>query len=160
MGAAESGGPGQAFDGDGDMGMAPVDMEQAMGSFSPEWSNDTVSCSRARFTLVRRPRTFAENCHQLRSLAFVYMLQGGWVRLMRYAHNPWCFCKLKGTRMQFKRIVMRCNRRAQSCFSLCLLGVGKHLRDRGVRDEWVQLVEILDINRRIKRLGLTPPVYA
>lgn len=29
----------QGFDGD----MAPIDLEQAMGSFSPEWANDTVS---------------------------------------------------------------------------------------------------------------------
>lgn len=27
---------------DAEMGMAPVDMDQAMGSFSPEWGNNTV----------------------------------------------------------------------------------------------------------------------
>lgn len=33
------GGQEQGFDGD----MAPVDLDQAMGSFSPEWANGTVS---------------------------------------------------------------------------------------------------------------------
>lgn len=36
--AGGDGGPEQGFDGD----MAPVDLDQAMGSFSPEWANDTV----------------------------------------------------------------------------------------------------------------------
>ena len=46
--AAEGGGSGgedqatQTYDENEDMGMAPVDMEQSMGSFSPEWSNSTV----------------------------------------------------------------------------------------------------------------------
>lgn len=35
--------PEGSFEGDEDMGMAPVDMDQAMGSFSPLWANDTVS---------------------------------------------------------------------------------------------------------------------
>ena len=43
MGASEGGGPDQNLGEDGDMGMAPVDLDQAMGSFSPEWDNDTVS---------------------------------------------------------------------------------------------------------------------
>lgn len=36
------GGKGQTTYSEGDMGMAPVNMEQAMGSFSPEWDNTTV----------------------------------------------------------------------------------------------------------------------
>lgn len=36
-------GAGMEAGGEGDMDMAPVDLEQAMGSFSPEWANDTVS---------------------------------------------------------------------------------------------------------------------
>ena len=43
MYASEGGGPDQSPGEDGDMGMAPVDLDQAMGSFSPEWGNDTVS---------------------------------------------------------------------------------------------------------------------
>ncbi|CAN0138545.1 unnamed protein product, partial [Hapterophycus canaliculatus] len=37
-GGGGGGGQEQGFDGD----MAPVDLEQAMGSFSPEWANDTA----------------------------------------------------------------------------------------------------------------------
>lgn len=36
------GGPEQGFDAD----MAPVDLDQAMGSFSPEWANGTVRRSK------------------------------------------------------------------------------------------------------------------
>lgn len=36
----DGGGAEQGFD--GGMDMAPVDLDQAMGSFSPEWANDTV----------------------------------------------------------------------------------------------------------------------
>ncbi|CAM9962303.1 unnamed protein product [Laminaria digitata] len=42
MGLSEGGGPDQSLGEDGDMGMAPVDLDQAMGSFSPEWGNNTV----------------------------------------------------------------------------------------------------------------------
>lgn len=41
-GAEGNGGKGQTTYDEGDMGMAPVDMEQTMGSFSPEWDNSTV----------------------------------------------------------------------------------------------------------------------
>lgn len=43
MDAAGSGGPDQNFGADEELGMAPVDLEQTMGSLSPEWGNDTVS---------------------------------------------------------------------------------------------------------------------
>lgn len=41
-GAEGDSGKSQTAYSEGDMGMAPVDMEQAMGSFSPEWDNTTV----------------------------------------------------------------------------------------------------------------------
>lgn len=37
-----------AVDADGDIDLAPVDLEQAMGSFSPDWANDTVWWARFR----------------------------------------------------------------------------------------------------------------
>lgn len=38
--------------GEGDLDMAPVDLEQAMGSFSPEWANDTVSSKTSQYCLA------------------------------------------------------------------------------------------------------------
>ena len=43
MGASVGGGLDQNPAEDEDMGVAPVDLDQAMGSFSPEWDNTTVS---------------------------------------------------------------------------------------------------------------------
>lgn len=42
-GAASAGGGGDPEQGfEGGLDMAPVDLDQAMGSFSPEWANGTV----------------------------------------------------------------------------------------------------------------------
>lgn len=62
------GGQEQGFDGD----MAPVDLDQAMGSFSPEWANGTVrvalvSWSSSRAVVVLGAcsvgRCFRVRCH-------------------------------------------------------------------------------------------------